>query len=141
MPTSAEQCFLRFFASVPDPRVEYLCDHKLIDIIARALCAVTCGADSWVEVEEYGHTKEAWLRTFLELPHGIPSHDTFGRVFALLDATAFERSFMAWVQAARDLTAGLGPIYLVSAWAAANGVVLGQVGRGRPCQAAASGLA
>ncbi len=146
MTEHADRCFLRYFADVPDPRVEYLCEHKLIDIIAMALCAVTCGADSWVEVEEYGHMKEGWLRTFLELPHGIPSHDTLGRVFAMLDAGAFERSFMGWVRAVADLTAGqviaidgktvrrsharsagLEPIHLVSAWAVENGVVLGQV--------------
>ncbi len=146
MTDHADRCFLRYFATVPDPRVEYLCDHKLIDIIAIAICAVTCGADGWVEVEAYGRAKAAWLGTFLELPHGIPSHDTFGRVFALLDTTAFERAFMGWVQdivaltagqviaidgktlrRSHDAAAGRGPLHLVSAWAAANGVVLGQV--------------
>ena len=84
MTAHADRCFLRYFDAVPDPRVEYLCDHKLIDIIAIALC----GADSWVDVQEYSHTKAAWLGTFLELPLDIPSHDTFGRMFALLDAAA-----------------------------------------------------
>lgn len=146
MSEHAGRCLLRFFEDLPDPRVEYLCDHQLLDIVAIALCAVTCGADSWVEVEQYGHTKATWLGTFLELPHGIPSHDTFGRVFALLDASAFERCFQSWVEAVSELTAGgviaidgktlrrshhaskgMGAIHLVSAWAVANGVVLGQV--------------
>ena len=138
--------FLDYFSVVPDPRVEYLCDHKLIDIIAIAICAVTCGADSWLEVAEYGETREEWLKTFLELPNGIPSHDTFGRVFALLDAKAFEASFTAWAHDIAALTMGqviaidgktirrsydaasaMGPIHLVSAWAVSNGIVLGQV--------------
>lgn len=146
MTDHADRCFVRYFVNVPDPRVEYLCDHKLIAIIAIAICAVTCGADSWVEVEAYGRAKAEWLGTFLELRHGIPSHDTLGRVFALLDPRAFERAFMGWVQdivaltagqviaidgktvrRSHDAGAGLGPIHLVSAWAAANGVVLGQV--------------
>ena len=66
------------FKDLEDPRVEYLCDHKLFDIIVLTICAVICGADHWTEVEAYGQMKEKWLRTFLELPHGIPSHDTIG---------------------------------------------------------------
>jgi predicted transposase YbfD/YdcC len=107
---------------------------------------VVCGADTWVAVAQFGHRTEAFLRRFLDLPHGIPSHDTFGRVFAALDPAAFEARFLAWVQDTMRLTggqvvavdgktlrrshdraAGRGPLRLVSAWATANGVVPGQV--------------
>lgn len=71
------------FADLEDPRIDRTKLHQLLDIIIVAICAVICGADSWVEVEEFGNAKIDWFRTFLELPNGIPSHDTFGRVFAL----------------------------------------------------------
>lgn len=87
------------FATLPDPRIERSKRHLLLDIGTIALCAVVCGADTWVEVAHFGQVKEAWLRTFLALPNGIPCHDTFGRVFAKLDPEAFERCFLAWVQA------------------------------------------
>jgi hypothetical protein len=77
-----------------------------MDILAIALCAVLCGADDFTEIEEFGETREAWLRQFLELPHGIPSHDTFGRVFAALDPVAFGRCFMSWVREVADLGEG-----------------------------------
>ena len=77
------------FATLPDPRVERTRRHELLDIITIAICAVICGADSWVDVELFGRSKETWLRTFLALPGGIPSHDTFGRVFAALDPRQF----------------------------------------------------
>ena len=79
----------RHFADLPDPRVRRTREHDLIDIITLAICAFICGADGWTDVEEFGRDKERWLRTFLRLPGGIPSHDTFGRVFAMLDAAAF----------------------------------------------------
>src|ERR1700733_5962456 len=81
---------LRVLEEIPEPRRHNL-RHKLIDILTLALIAVICGADDWVSVEEYAQCKEEWLRTFLELPCGIPSHDTFGRVFARLDPAAFEQ--------------------------------------------------
>src|SRR3954447_22039724 len=85
---------LRFFRDVPDPRASNVV-HKLHDILVLAICGVICGADGWVEVAEFGNSKLAWFRTFLELPGGPPSHDTFGRVFARLDPDAFERRFTA----------------------------------------------
>jgi hypothetical protein len=71
--------------------------HKLIDILAIAICGIICGADDWNGIEEYGQAKETWLKQFLELPHGIPSHDAFGRVFSWIDPAAFEQSFLSWV--------------------------------------------
>ena len=134
------------FADLPDPRIERTKRHQLLDIVTIAVCAVVCGADTWVAVEAFGKRKEAFLRQFLALPHGIPSHDTFGRVFAALDPAAFETRFVAWVRdtvratggqvvavdgktarRSHDRPDGKGPLHLVSAWAAANGVVLGQV--------------
>jgi predicted transposase YbfD/YdcC len=134
------------FASLEDPRIERTKLHQLLDIIVIAMCAILCGADDWVEVELFGNAKRAWLKTFLELPNGIPSHDTFGRVFARLDAEQFQQCFLTWIQAVSEVTRGqviaidgkvlrgscqrlLGKagIDLVSAWATANHLVLGQV--------------
>jgi predicted transposase YbfD/YdcC len=134
------------FGQLRDPRIGNAKRHKLLDILMIAICAVICGADSWSDVELFGKNKHTWLKQFLELPKGIPSHDTFGRVFALLDPDEFRRSFMIWVQAINDLTQGQvvavdgkqlrgsqdqangrEAIQLVSAWASANQVVLGQV--------------
>lgn len=134
------------FADLPDPRLDRCKRHPLLDVVAIALCAVICGADSWVEVERFGRAKEPWPRTFLALPNGIPSHDTFGRVFAALDPTAFETAFLGWVQHLAGVTAGQviaidgktlrrshdrprgrGALHLVSAWACANHLVLGQL--------------
>src|SRR5918912_1268737 len=135
-----------YFAALPDPRIDRTKRHQLLDIITIAICAVLCGADSWVDVELFGQAKLTWLRSFLALPHGIPTHDTFGRVFAALDPQQFEQCFLGWVQAvvrqtkgevvaldgktlrrSHDRGAGQAPLHLVSARAAANGLVLGQV--------------
>ena len=96
---------LRFFEDLPDPRAANVV-HKLHDILVVALCAVICGADGWAEVEVFGRSKLAWFKTFLDLAGGIPSHDTFGRVFARLDPDAFERCFTAWVTSVARASGG-----------------------------------
>lgn len=135
-----------YFAELPDPRVERTKRHALLDIVTIALCAVICGADTWVDIAQFGRTKEAWLRSFLALRGGLPCHDTFGRVFARLDPEAFERCFLAWIQAvvgapgaqvvavdgktlrrSHDRSKGKAALHMVSAWATANHLVLGQV--------------
>ncbi len=133
------------FGQVKDPRHMGV-EHSLVEIITIAICGVVCGADNWVEIEEFGRAKEEWLRTFLILPNGIPSHDTFGRVFGLLDPQEFQTGFVSWISTASQITAGqiiaidgkrlrrsydgrLGKaaIHMVSAWATENRLVLGQV--------------
>jgi predicted transposase YbfD/YdcC len=145
MSQSSGTSIAEHFGQVKDLR-QHDVDHLLIDIITIAICAVICGADGWIEVAEFGKAKEKWFRTFLVLPNGIPSHDTFGRVFGMLDPHAFQNSFGQWVTAISQLTAGqviaidgkrlrrwhdgrLGKaaIHLVSAWASANRLVLGQL--------------
>src|SRR5882724_11261543 len=95
MDGQATKGILRFFSTLPDPRAHNVI-HKLHDILVIAVCAVICGADGWAEVEEFGRSKQPWFKTFLDLPGGVPSHDTFGRVFARLQPDAFERCFVAW---------------------------------------------
>lgn len=133
------------FSKLDDPR-RYNRRHLLLDIIVIAICAAVCGADNWVDVENFGKAKYDWFKQFLELPHGIPSHHTFRRVFALLDAEQFEQCFVEWVGAANEVTEGqivpvdgktlrrshdrtLGKkaLHMVSAWASENRLVLGQV--------------
>jgi predicted transposase YbfD/YdcC len=133
------------FAQVEDPRVERTKRHRLRDIIIMAICGVICGAEGWVEIEEFGKAKEAWFTDLLSLPNGIPSHDTFGRVFALIDPKQFEASFFQWVQGisqtvqgviaidgktlrrSHDHAAGKKALHMVSAWAVENRLVLAQV--------------
>src|SRR5947209_18159389 len=86
------------FAQVEDPRMERTKLHRLRDIIILAICGVICGAEGWVEIEEFGKAKEAFFTELLDLPNGIPSHDTFGRVFALIDPQQCEASLVHWVQ-------------------------------------------
>jgi predicted transposase YbfD/YdcC len=98
MDGQATSLFLRHFQDLPDPRAHNVV-HRLHDMIVLAVCAVICGADGWAQVELFAHSKLAWFKTFLDLPGGIPSHDTFGRLFARLDPDAFERAFGAWAAA------------------------------------------
>jgi hypothetical protein len=92
---------------IPDPRVEKKCRHKLVDIVALSICATLCGADDWNTIEEFGEAKEDWFKRFLELPNGIPSHDTYRRVFSILSADDFEQFFSDWVREAAGLVKGV----------------------------------
>src|SRR5205085_2134879 len=133
------------FDGLVDPRVTRQCDHRLIDILVIAVCAVIACAESWEDIALYGRSKHAWLATFLALPNGIPSHATFRRVFMLIDPDAFEVCFSQWVQAwargvEREVVAvdgktvrrsgsrrhDHGPLHVVSAWASGQGLALGQ---------------
>jgi predicted transposase YbfD/YdcC len=137
---------IKHFSNMTDPRVDRSKRHLLIDIIVIGICAVICGADTWTGMEEYGRSKYEWLKGFLDLPEGIPSHDTFGRVFRLLGPKEFQESFLNWIKAVNKITGGQviaidgktlrhsfdkgegkGAIHMVSAWATANSLVLGQV--------------
>lgn len=132
------------FSKVEEPRADNK-RHLLLDIIIIAICAAICDANDWTDVQLFGEAKEEWFRSFLKLPHGIPSHDTFGRVFALIDAEQFQQCFREWIGAVEERTQGeiialdgkqlrrshdraLGKkaIYMVSAWAAKNSLILGQ---------------
>ena len=135
----------RCFAGLADPRATRRCDHRLIDILVIAVCAVIACAESWEDIALYGRSKRIWLKSFLALPNGIPSHDTFRRVFMLIDPDAFEACFARWAQSLtgeveREVVAidgktvrrsgsrrhDHGPLHLVSAWASDQGLVLGQ---------------
>ena len=134
------------FSGLDDPRIERNKRHLLLDIITIAICAVICGADTWVGVTQFGNAKGEWFRRFLSLPNGIPSHDTFGRVFAQLCPEQFQLCFVSWVQAAchelkgevvaidgktlrrsHDRPKGKKALHMVSAWASAQSLILGQV--------------
>jgi predicted transposase YbfD/YdcC len=146
MEVEAHRGLLRFFGELKDPRMNRTKRHLLSDILAVAICAIICGADGWTQVAKFGRCKLKWFRTFLALPHGIASHDTFGRVFAALDPRAFEECFLKWITAlatasagrliaidgktirrSLDTANGKAAIHMVSAWCAANHMVLGQV--------------
>jgi predicted transposase YbfD/YdcC len=146
MPVSPGSAITDHFATLTDPRIDHTKRHQLIDLLTIALCAILCGADEWVAMEEYGNAKREWFDTFLTLPNGIPSHDTFGRVFAALDPDQFQHCFLSWVQQtvtqtegaviacdgktvrrAHDRDAGKAAVHMVSAWASAQHLVLGQV--------------
>lgn len=146
MDASVPVALLTNLDSLPDPRSPHRRQHRLVDLITIALCAVLSGADSWVEVADWGRVKEPWLRTFLDLPAGIASHDTFSRVFRLLDAGALETVLLDWVRStlppvvagdviavdgktlrrSHDRANGGTALHLISAWATETGVSLGQ---------------
>ena len=148
-----KKTLVEYFENLEDPRVERGKRHSLPDIITIAICAVICGTDSWVYVEMFGKSKEEWFRTFLDLPNGVPSHDTFGEVFSRLDPGRFQECFMEWSQGVAELLpgdvvaingktarrshdsrAGKGALHLVSAWASANTLDLGTGKYGREVQ-------
>jgi hypothetical protein len=133
------------FAELEDPRQRQNREHKFIDILVITICAAICGADDWVAVEQFGQAKQSWFETMLDLPSGIPTHDTFWRVFRHLDPEHFQACFMNWIASIQSLTggeiiavdgkqlrrshdavAGKAAIHMVSAWASANRLVLGQ---------------
>jgi hypothetical protein len=154
MDEQAEQSLLRFFRGLQDPRAANA-SHRLSDILSIAILAVLCGSESWASVEAWGCGNIQWLQTFLELPHGIPTHDTFDRVFALLDPLAFEKCFMNWtatlIKNAKDLFVAVDgktlrrsfkhawsktPVHLVSAfvsnWCWGNWRSMARATRSRP---------
>ncbi len=145
MTSPSTASILQHFASIPDPRIDRRKLHKLSDIFFITLCAVICGADDWVSIALFGRSKEQWFTQVLGLKHGIPSHDTFGNVFAAIDTEQFSQCFSRWAADLADLSAGevvaidgkclrrsldsasdKAAIYMVSAWATENQLVLGQ---------------
>ena len=135
----------KYFGELADPRTGNAKAHIFLEILVIAICAVICGADGWNDMELFGNNKKDWLKTFLKLPKGIPSHDTFGRVFSKIKPEEFQKRFIEWVQAIEKLTereviavdgkklrrshdqeTGKEAIYMVSAWATQNQLVLGQ---------------
>ena len=141
--TMSSKNILDHFSELGDPREDNK-RHKLIDIITIVLCASICGAEKWDDIETFGRAKESWFRRYLELPHGIPSHDTLARVFSLLDPEQFNRCFLSWIRSInprheqeiinidgktlrRSHGEGKSAIHMISAWANKAGLTLGQV--------------
>jgi predicted transposase YbfD/YdcC len=135
-----------YFADLKDPRHEKSCDHLLLDIVAIAVLSVACGADDWCDMATFAELKLDWLKTFLALPGGAPSHDTFRRVFGLIDRKRFAANLFRWTRALHEVTggkliaidgktqrrtfstrSGSRALHLVTAWASENGLTLGQV--------------
>jgi predicted transposase YbfD/YdcC len=146
MPKYPSATIIEHFADLEDPREDSGKRHPLVNILTIALCGAVCGADSWVDIELFGESKQQWFAEFLDMSNGVPSHDTFGRVFSLLDAEQFQSCFINWVQAVCEVlegqvvaldgktlrrshnrATGKAAIHMVSAWAAENQVVLGQI--------------
>ena len=97
---------IEVFSQVPDPRVNRTRKHNLIDIIVMTICGLICKSETWTEISDYAEANEEWFRQFLELPGGIPSHDTFGRVFSLIDPLEFQKAFYEWTQSVTNITEG-----------------------------------
>lgn len=146
MESNPIKSFQDYFGDIKDPRAKSAKRHELLDIIIIAVSAIICEAETWVDIAEFGRSRLAWFKSFLPLPHGIPSHDTFGRVFALLNPEEFVRCFRLWAEGLRealggqlvhidgktlrgahDIASGKTPLNLVSAWVSANRLVLGQI--------------
>src|SRR4051794_23129068 len=146
MKADQELSLAHHFADLTDPRIDRSRLHELLDIVAIAICAVVAGADSWDDIEDFGNAKATWLGSFLGLPNGIPSHDTFRRLFERLDPEGFQKGFLGWIEALHeaterqviaidgkalrrsfDRTKGKSALHLVHAWATANHLLLGQV--------------
>lgn len=144
MPNHPKLSLIEHFQDLPDPRVERTKDHDLIDLLVIAICTLLCAGESFNDMEDFGHAKEDWFKTFLTLRNGIPSHDTFNRLFAALDPQAFLDCFLRWTQSLRAavkqeivaldgkalrraLNGDRSVKYVVSAWAEDNGLVLGQL--------------
>jgi predicted transposase YbfD/YdcC len=144
MQTHPKLSLIEHFQDLPDPRVQGRTDHELIDVLIIAVCTLLCGGSGFDDMEDFGCAKQEWFKTFLTLRHGIPSHDTFNRVFAALQPEAFLDCFLRWTQSLRQTVAheivaldgkalrralrrGHSPRYIISAWAQGNGLVLGQL--------------
>lgn len=142
----ATASLMEYFATVEDPRIERSRLHPLASVLVLSLCGVVCGANSFVAIEMYGRMREEWFRTFLDLPNGIPSHDTLARIFAMLNPKTLEQAFREWVEAVATLTkgevvaidgktlrrsfkeaGGNAFVHMVSAWSSGNQMVLGQI--------------
>ncbi len=139
-----KKSLIEHLSAISDPRINRTKDHELIDILVVAICALLCRAETFNDMEDFGKAKEQWFKTFLSLPNGIPSHDTFNRVFQALNPKEFQDAFLNWTQSVRQaipdeivamdgkalrraLTRNKNPRYIVSAWAEDNGLVLGQL--------------
>ncbi len=146
MDNQTPKTLVEHFSSISDPRIDRTKRHKLIDILAIAICATICGAEGWEEFELFGQAKQDWFKSFLKLPNGIPSDDTFRRVFCRIDPRQFQHCFLEWIRSVYELTQGQiiaidgkqsrrsydraigkAAINMVSAWASENRMVLGQV--------------
>ena len=146
MPEITAESILPFLENISDPRIDRTKKHLLSDILANTICSVICGAEGCEDIEIYGETNEQWFRTFLDLSHGIPSHDTLARVFAKLEPLELQNAFQAWskniqtssfrqvisidaktLRHSFDTAAQKSAIHMVSAWAAENAIVFGQI--------------
>jgi predicted transposase YbfD/YdcC len=138
--------FISHFSIIRDPRIERQKKHPLKTILFTAICAVTAGAEHWTEMEQFAREKQEWLSQYVDFPNGIPSHDTFGRVFAVLNPREFDKSFLSWVRSvhkktqgeiiaidgktarrSHDRSNGKDPLHLVHAWSSENHLLLGQM--------------